>query len=436
MEFILRQILELTYCTLDVFLLFQFSKMFNLNLKIKQSSFLLISFLFIVSEYLVGYFLNFTSYNEIILVGLSIAYFLIIFRKSKVNQIYAPILFHILLGILTILTSNIFMVISSYRLADLMNLLIPRTLVSILIKTLMFIFILLLLKMTRNKNQYLFKSNIVLLYLVFVLFVLLITFEVIFLENNWLTESLLRIFFIVFISSFFVIIILFIRHLQNKKVIDEHRILIEEYRLKQQNYIYELQNHMSILKFKHDIRNHLIGIRSLIENKRYIGVIEYLDSIEKIDALKIVVRSNNEIVNAILNSKINEFPNIKFLIQTQFKDFILSMTETVIILGNSIDNAIEAVNKLGEGKRQIYINLSENNQFLKIVIENEYIGNLPYLGNMLLSSKGKNRNGFGLENIKQVVDSHHGKMEINTTNQRFKLVIILEKQVYGEKCEN
>lgn len=425
---ILRQLIEVSFCVADIFLLYEFSKIFKFELKVDITRLMVINIFTIFIVYIIGYFYMFTSVNEILSIIILIIYYFLIFKGKLIIKIFAPILFQLVLGIITVTVSLVYLFISNSSMDIVFDSTLPRVIITLTIKVIMFILIQFVL---RHKNESLKNIQIpirnILAYICFNLLVLMLAFEVIFLENKYLEDSLLIMFLVVFIVSFIVINVLLVRYYRNKDEIKTNQLLLEEYKLKQQNYISNIKNQMDVMKLKHDMRNHLITIRTLISNNQYAKTIDYIDSLQKTNALKPYISTNNDVVNAILNSKINEFPDIQFKFNIDINYFEIDMVDLTVLLGNLIDNAIEAVNKLPIENRVIRISLSENNQYCKLSISNEYAFDLTIENSEFISSKEKNRKGFGIKNIKSVIEKYNGSYEINTENRIFKFTIVLKK---------
>ena len=78
------------------------------------------------------------------------------------------------------------------------------------------------------------------------------------------------------------------------------------------------------------------------------------------------------------------------------------------------------------GKRQINISIRYDKKCLMIVVVNTYDGKLIYKnGNIESSNVDKERHGVGLLSIRKSVEKYDGMMEIENTNELFKVVIIL-----------
>lgn len=85
-----------------------------------------------------------------------------------------------------------------------------------------------------------------------------------------------------------------------------------------------------------------------------------------------------------------------------------------VLLGNALDNAMEAVESLAETLRDIYIEMEYNQGVLNIEIKNRYQGELQWLeyGKRLKSKKQKGIHGLGLKSIEKIAAKYHGEMKV------------------------
>ncbi|AMC94382.1 hypothetical protein AOC36_10480 [Erysipelothrix larvae] len=230
--------------------------------------------------------------------------------------------------------------------------------------------------------------------------------------------------FVLFIAISLILIAQFIR---NKSKLIETQDLLEEAHFQQQASSKTLEHYLNIMQTKHDLKNHLIVVRHLIETDKNHEALEYLKSLQSLDAFKLHVSTDNAIINAILNAKISNNLDINFKVTLTFDTFSFKPLYLSTILGNALDNAIEAVKHLEESKRRIEVVIGENDQYGKITITNPYNGKLRMIDGKVYSTKLNNGDGTGLSSIHKVVDEMGGKIEIKTDNNQFQVSVLLTK---------
>lgn len=157
----------------------------------------------------------------------------------------------------------------------------------------------------------------------------------------------------------------------------------------------------------HDINKALRAMRALASEANSEGANALLMETQKIfEDLGSVVDVGNDVVNIILNEyrQLAEDAGITFTYDVSIPH-ILSVTavDLYILLGNTLDNAIEACESLPEEQRYIYLRLGTFHEILFLQIKNPYAEDYPQ------RSKGKNH-GYGLQNVQRCVNKYEGHM--------------------------
>ena len=139
-------------------------------------------------------------------------------------------------------------------------------------------------------------------------------------------------------------------------------------------------------------------------------------------------KSGNFAIDALLNYKnrIAESKNIKIKLEQRIPTTLpYKASDLCIILGNLLDNAIEASENCANKEIDVYIVYAKNR--LKISTKNYYEGeiNKDKEGNFLSKKKDKENHGIGLKSVKKIVSLYNGYIEIQAENSLFKVNILL-----------
>ncbi len=216
-------------------------------------------------------------------------------------------------------------------------------------------------------------------------------------------------------------------------------ILSEEERVKnlllaEQKESYEremeilLDSRKKIRGIYHDIKNHILILRSYSDQQRYQELDEYLGRLqEETQAAVPQVYTGQPAVDSMLHYKISSAKEIPIEVETSIPEQLkIDDFDITVILGNLLDNAIEACGKLEKEKRRIQLSIKLVKNQLFIRTENPYEGKLKWRGSRLLTQKtDENNHGIGLENVKRVVEKYHGTLEMNAEDQNFRTKILL-----------
>lgn len=212
-------------------------------------------------------------------------------------------------------------------------------------------------------------------------------------------------------------------------LLKEYENRIERLLLKQQNEYYIKQFELMDQSWKgtraqrHDLKNHLLALQGYLEKDNIKKAIDYIRQlIESTTFEKEIARSGNVDVDSILNYKINEAKNkgIEVILKLEIPMYLnIRSVDMVVILGNLLDNAIDATSKLQKDKR-IKIELIYKKNVLFISERNTFNGYVATEGtNLLTIHKDKDNHGIGLNNIQKVLKTYDGEMEISYTEHEF-----------------
>lgn len=221
--------------------------------------------------------------------------------------------------------------------------------------------------------------------------------------------------------------------------------LAEDMELKRANTVYEQQlelctSHMhekeklitDFRNIKHDIKQHFIVLKKYLDSNDTEIAKAYLETQFKEIQFDFneISKSDNIIVDAIVNSKymlakkynikLNASINIPMLLPFESGDIS-------VLLGNILDNAIEASMSLTNEMKVIELTITYDKNILVIVCSNNYLGNLVKnkRGVLMSSKEDYNNHGFGLRSINKIAEKYHGAATIDYSESKFILKVIL-----------
>lgn len=180
---------------------------------------------------------------------------------------------------------------------------------------------------------------------------------------------------------------------------------------------------------RHDLSNHMGAIESLLKKGYDEKVLEYIQQLRNLSySDKEFAHSGNIVIDSILNYKLQEAESKGANISLNLKvpsDLELVSIDMVVILGNLLDNAIEAINKL-ENDKKILASINYKKGILLIHIENAFDGNVSLDdGNIISSKKDKKDHGLGLKNVLRILEKYNGSLEYSYTESSFTVDIIM-----------
>ena len=200
----------------------------------------------------------------------------------------------------------------------------------------------------------------------------------------------------------------------------------------QQSYYQELeQNQQTVRRLRHDMKNHLNIIGTFLRDNEIEQAKEYFQELNQEFASNLKVYCPNKIVNAVLNNK--EQLALDSNIQCDFQIDLetspkIDDIDLCSILGNTIDNAIEALRKVSKlSERTLSLKARYTNGFFSYEIKNSKINEIQKKGGRFLTDKiEKEAHGIGLRSVQTIVEKYNGDMDISYTNDTFTVTIMIQ----------
>lgn len=187
------------------------------------------------------------------------------------------------------------------------------------------------------------------------------------------------------------------------------QVMLSAYQQKEKDIESILDMHRQNSKQRHDFKNVILLIKELIRDEQYNKATEMLDKYsEGYNNLTEIV-SDNIVLNYLLNRKINQCREVGIDMACYILGNIAGVDDMdlYILLENLCDNAIEAAGQCE--KPSIKLQIAENNASMYIDIGNTTSGNvLKNNPDMNTTKKDKNMHGFGIMNIRDIIDKYNG----------------------------
>lgn len=224
------------------------------------------------------------------------------------------------------------------------------------------------------------------------------------------------------------------------------RIILENQIGSMQEHMTEMERIFSgIRSMKHDMKNTLSVIMQLSagnEEKEQEELQDYLSELNQtMDRLEFQFRTGNAVIDTLLNMKYHEaikaIPDIRMDAEwLLFSESLLIQSYDIgIILGNALDNAIEACRKLKEKEpeAETFIRLSsvQKGNMILIEIENSFDGTVirKRQSEFPVTDKAdKEAHGIGFSNIKKAAENYHGAVDWSVDHKVFLLSVMLQNE--------
>lgn len=187
-----------------------------------------------------------------------------------------------------------------------------------------------------------------------------------------------------------------------------------------------------ISKVRHDMKQTHSVVMSLLMKAKFDEAIEYMKkSAKQIFDFDVVIDVGNDYVNAILNAKLSEAKRngITVLCSAEKNASRIDDVDLCNLLGNLLDNAIEACEKCREGQRVIEIKLRMNGDKYLLEVENTAPENALESNKQLATTKDDtSTHGYGIKSIKSIAEKYNGMVNFSQVDDRFRSTVVMSIQ--------
>ncbi len=168
--------------------------------------------------------------------------------------------------------------------------------------------------------------------------------------------------------------------------------------------------------WRHDYRNHIQTMKAYLSMGRYEELSRYLDQLdEDLSQVDTVIKTGNVMMDAVLNSKISVARAKQITVEAKAsvpQRLSIAEVDLCVILGNLLDNAIEACMQISQESQRfirIYIDILQGQLYLYVI--NTAAENLRRQSGSYLSTKSAREHGYGLMRMDRVVEKYHGYLD-------------------------
>jgi len=195
--------------------------------------------------------------------------------------------------------------------------------------------------------------------------------------------------------------------------------------LKQQNKAYGEQLKImqdsleNVRLIKHDMKNHILTLKDLVSKDSLEDLGKYINRAEGFLETNDEISSGHSTIDSILNYKKAQASllGVDLVVSANVpKELLVDNFDLTVILGNIIDNSIEAASRTEN--KQVNVSISFDRSILYLTTRNDYNKSFE-------KSKNKKDRGLGLISVKKVINKYNGLLTTNSTSKYFEVQIML-----------
>ena len=184
-----------------------------------------------------------------------------------------------------------------------------------------------------------------------------------------------------------------------------------------------------ISQVRHDMKQTHSVVMSLLMEEKTDEAIEYMQKAAKrISEFDVLIDVGNDFVNAILNAKLSEAKRngITVLCSADKNASGIDEVDLCSLIGNMLDNAIEACEKCRDRQRVIEIKIQMHDNKYLLMIENTAPENALENNKQLATTKDDtSRHGYGVKSIRSIAEKYNGMVDFSQIEDRFRSTVVM-----------
>ena len=190
------------------------------------------------------------------------------------------------------------------------------------------------------------------------------------------------------------------------------------------------QHNHRVMKMRHDQKNFILGLLSLLESGDTTSaealLKRELDMLKKPDEYDF-----NNIVSAVVKAKSDHASSHGITIDFKYSELHkiqISAVDIAIILGNALDNAIESTQKTEGVDKTIRLIVKINQDLIVIIIKNPTKEPVN-TANLISTKRNNGSRGFGIAGIEELTKKYDGEAIFRCENLIFETNIVMRNMV-------
>lgn len=204
----------------------------------------------------------------------------------------------------------------------------------------------------------------------------------------------------------------------------------------QKKYLLAIESSTNEMKrIKHDFANHMMCVLGYLETKNYPKLEQYIHKLYMpLETTGDIIVAGHPVISSMVYSKMLSAKKNKTLIKVEsnFEDTVhIDDIDLCILIGNVLDNAIEACVHVDEDKRNIRLCVQTKKQWFLLDCKNPINEHLlvKHKDTFITNKKDKSMHGIGLKNIQSIVNKYGGDVTIDLQDQQFEIRISINNKM-------
>ena len=179
-------------------------------------------------------------------------------------------------------------------------------------------------------------------------------------------------------------------------------------------------------ELRHEQKNHIFYMNTLIQQKRYDELEEYFGEVFRKDAGYELFHTGSDAIDAVVSQKHAYAKSRKIPMRVQImlpEEMTIHEGKLCAVIANLLDNAIEA--SMTVDKPDIAFSIRTTGKYLHVMTRNRVTQDIDKTNPNLKTTKKKGIHGLGLSVIRSIVEEYNGMMEHHMEDENFVVSLMM-----------
>lgn len=182
-------------------------------------------------------------------------------------------------------------------------------------------------------------------------------------------------------------------------------------------------------RIRHDIKQTYSVVLTLLKDQKISEAFEFIQSSAcRVADAEVLIDVGNDVINALLNEKLSaaKQQGIQILCNVDSRISDIDKVDLCNLLGNMLDNAVEACARCEEDRRMIEVNIKSFGDKRLIEITNSVSGKVLEQNKLPKTTKADSElHGFGLKSICSIAEKYNGSVHFVQEEELFRCDVVL-----------
>ena len=219
----------------------------------------------------------------------------------------------------------------------------------------------------------------------------------------------------------------------------ENEMLRRYLQYEQRNMDEQKRTYDQIRSLRHELKNYLAALEYKIDSGQLEDAKQFIEDYRgRIQRFSNQVQTPNETLNFILNTQLSQAAMHQASTKVVIEESSIPMKDIDLhsLLGNLFNNAIEALEKIPEDKRDLQVEIRPKGGYISILVKNRILESVLEKNPHLITSKEDvSQHGFGVKIIRSLAEKYQGYADFYESDSYFCAQVLIPQRIDPEREE-